>query len=189
MSTFQEILGQDFNAEAEAQKAVSFDPIPAGQYNVIVDDMTDERSQTGGVYYKVEMTVLDGEFEGRKIFDNINVRVVPKPGADPSKSKIAEEIGKRTIGQLLVAAGKPLAKDSAEVVGAQLRIRVKVDAKPGFDPKNRVTEYKPIGGTAAPAAPQSTAPASAPAPKPRASKKSAAPAAQVENRNKMPWEA
>lgn len=48
-----------------------FDPLPAGWYNVRVEDATEVKASTGTPGIKLDMAVLDGPHAGRKIFDRI----------------------------------------------------------------------------------------------------------------------
>jgi len=49
----------------------SFEPLPEGQYMCRIDKCTLTQSSTGKPMLKMEWVVIDGEFEGRRIFDNV----------------------------------------------------------------------------------------------------------------------
>ena len=54
--------------------ATDFEPLPSGQYYAKIvnpDDFTLTESQSGKPMIKVAWTVMEGEYEGRKVFDNI----------------------------------------------------------------------------------------------------------------------
>jgi hypothetical protein len=56
----------------------SFEPLPAGQYHVIITDWEPrpagpEAKNPGKYYVNIEMTVQSGPFEDRKIWTNVNL--------------------------------------------------------------------------------------------------------------------
>lgn len=50
-----------------------FSPIPDGKYNVVIARIDVKESKSGGHYLSVGYQVMDGDFKGRVIFDNVNV--------------------------------------------------------------------------------------------------------------------
>lgn len=51
----------------------SFDLLPRGQYLIEVTGAEERTGETSGVdYLNLELTVLDGEFQGRKLFDSMS---------------------------------------------------------------------------------------------------------------------
>jgi hypothetical protein len=70
------ILTLDYNLEDVEEK--SFEPLPAAQYFAQIvnpDDVELKESSTGKPMLKIVWTVQDGEFTGRKIFDNVVLSV------------------------------------------------------------------------------------------------------------------
>lgn len=53
----------------------SFEPLPEGQYMCRLDKCTLTQSSTGKPMLKMEWVVIDGEFEGRRLFDNVVLSV------------------------------------------------------------------------------------------------------------------
>ncbi len=164
MSDFDEIFGGGFNAEEEAAKAAEeYAPIPPGWYAAIIEAPTDGKpmvrdSKAGGKMLKVVLKITGPAHEGRKIFHNINLIVKPKEAtADAaSKAKMAESIGRRELAKLCVAAGKPLAKDSAELVDAVVEVKVAVRKNMDGNPDNEAKDFRRAGSAGAlkpPAAP------------------------------------
>ena len=164
MSDFEEIFGGGFNAEEEAAKAAEeYAPIPPGWYAAIIEAPTDGKpmvrdSKAGGKMLKVVLKITGPAHEGRKVFHNINLVVKPKEAtADAaSKAKMAESIGRRELAKLCVAAGKPLAKDSAELVDAVVEVKVVVRKNMDGSPDNEAKDFRRAGSAGAlkpPAAP------------------------------------
>jgi len=69
------IINLDYDL-AEVQSG--FDPLPAGQYPARLDKCTLVESTTGKPMLKMEWVVIEGEYEGRKLFDNVVLSVTWK---------------------------------------------------------------------------------------------------------------
>jgi len=66
----------NFNITEEERKsadAVSYDNLPAGIYNALLEKVTTKTSQAGFNYVGVTLGVIDGDFKGRKYFENLNL--------------------------------------------------------------------------------------------------------------------
>lgn len=192
MSDFDEIFGGGFNAEEEAAKAAEeYAPIPPGWYQAVIEAPTDGKpmvrdSKAGGKMLKLVYRITGPTNAGRKVFANINLIVKPASADKAENAKKAEQIGRRELAKLCVAAGKPLAKDSAELVDAAVEVKVVVGKNYNGDPDNEVKDVRKIGArqAAAPSAgmmvPQDGGVApipAAPAPAP----------AQAGTPGKLPW--
>jgi len=58
--------------------STDFEPMPVGQYQARIenpDDCTLVEASTGKDMLKIIWTIVDGEFEGRKVFDNVVLTV------------------------------------------------------------------------------------------------------------------
>ena len=159
MSDFDEIFGGGFNAEEEAAKAAEeYAPIPPGWYAAIIEAPTDGKpmvrdSKAGGKMLKVVFKITGPTNEGRKVFHNINLIVKPKDASQDAadKARTAESIGRRELAKLCVAAGKPLAKDSAELVDAVVEVKVVVRKNMNGDPDNEAKDFRKVGAGGQPA--------------------------------------
>lgn len=150
------------------------DAVPAGTYNVTIDstevkDMTDDK----GWMFKVGFAIADGQFAGRKIFNNYNLG--HKTSAD------AARIAHSQLSALCHVTGVfrvLMQNQGAELRGARLRIRVDNDGK-----YNSVKEVQDVNGNKPTRAGTGHAPAqtvpvavAAPAPQQYAAAPQAAPA-------------
>jgi hypothetical protein len=69
-------MGFDFNsfdadtAIEEAPK-MEFKPYPEGVYKVVVESAEAKQSSTGKEYFSIKYLIMDGEYEGKPIFDNL----------------------------------------------------------------------------------------------------------------------
>ena len=151
MSDFDEIFGGGFNAQEEAAKAAEeYAPIPPGWYQAVIEAPTDGKpmvrdSKAGGKMLKLVYRITGPTNAGRKVFANINLIVKPVSADKAENAKKAEQIGRRELAKLCVAAGKPLAKDSAELVDAAVEVKVTVGKNYNGDPDNEVKDVRKIG--------------------------------------------
>ena len=142
---------QPFEAEqAPDAPPPNREPIPAGEYQLIVTDAKEVRNRADtGSLVKVTNQVRGGDWDGRKIFDNFNVE-------NPSQKAV--EIGVGQLKQLCLACGIKRLSRPEELMGCAYLGDVQIEeASNGFPAKNLITDRRPIGGQAAAAA-QSSAP-------------------------------
>jgi len=66
------IINLDYDLENVSD---SFEPLPEGQYMCRLDKCELVNSSTGKPMLKMEWVIIDGEFEGRKLFDNVVLTV------------------------------------------------------------------------------------------------------------------
>lgn len=131
-----------------------FDPIPEGTYTAQITKVTVEKTKAGtGNYLKVELQITGPAYQGRKVFDNINVK-------NPSQEAV--NIGLKTLKKIALAIGEETILDTDQMLGAsvEIKVKVKVDKTGKYDPQNEIKDYKPIGSSP-------TGPISKPASKPR----------------------
>lgn len=130
-------LGQVFNA-ADVQPSQPRGPIPAGTYiaQIVQSEMRDTR--TGGQYLSLELDIIDGEFRGRKLWDNLNL---------VNSNAQAAEIAQRTLSAICHAIGQMTVQDSEQLHFKPMRVTVKVQPagpdKSGVhrEAQNRISGY------------------------------------------------
>lgn len=130
----------------------AFEIIPPGDYiaQVVESDVKDTKA-SDGQYMKLTWQILDGEHEGRKVFDNITLR-------NPNQQ--AQEIGARDRAALYQALGLGTqVQNTEELHGIPCTIKVKVrPAKGDYAASNEVKGYvaieqqgrAPVAGNTAP---------------------------------------
>ena len=152
-----------------------FQVIPPGKYPVLIEEAEVKQTKAGtGHYIKLTMSVLDGPYKNRKLWDQINVQ-------NPSAQCV--EIGLRTLSALGRAIGTGPITDTAQLVNQVVIAHVKV--------KNDQNEVRTYSSTAAapsmpvtqPGPPVGYVAAPAPLPATPAASSTQAPAAQ----GKPPW--
>jgi len=114
----------------------SFDLLPAGEYEaVIVASELKPTSAGTGKYLKLQLQILNGEYQNRRLFDNLNI---DNPNAE------AVTIARGTLSAICRSVGVLTPHDSSELHNKPLRIKVKVQpARDGFDEQNKIVAYKP----------------------------------------------
>jgi hypothetical protein len=134
-----------------AAPAPSREPLPRGMYQVIVTESAIKPTQAGtGEYIELTLQVSDGEFAGRRVWDRLNV-------SNPNKT--AEDIAKRQLQELCLAAGISTLNETEQLHDIPVLAQIDIERKD--QPRNRVLGYQAIGG-AKPIASQAARPASAP---------------------------
>jgi len=126
-----------------------FDVLPAGLYVVEVEKTERAKSRAGDPMLKLQLNVVEGEFEGRKLFDQIVFR-----HSNPK----AEKIGLQRLKMLKVAVGKPDLRAEHDLwnvpILAKVKIRKDTSEDQRFGDQNNITAYKPVDEQAAAAAPK-----------------------------------
>lgn len=155
-----------FNA-AEVPPQDSFEPLPAGWYPVIITESEFKPTKNNaGSYLQLTMTVIEGEYENRKIFDRLNL---------DNPNQTAVEIAQRALSAICHAVGVLTPSDSTELHDRPFEVKLSVrPAKDQYEPSNEVRAYKAIGnGAGSAVAKTPAAPTSKPATKTPPWKKSA----------------
>ena len=153
-------LGETFDPDS-VEPRESIEPVPAGEYvaEIIESDVVDLKSGKGrGV--KLTLKIVEGQLEGRRIWDQINYR---------HENEVAQKIGQQTLAELCSACGirGPL-EDTEHLHGNPIRVRVAIetDKSGNYCPRNVVKKYGVHDHASAPAPRQAPArqdpPASSP---------------------------
>jgi len=107
--------------------------IPAGAYECMVQsvEMKQTKDETGS-YLKVTLVVTDGDYKGRLLFDNLNVR---------NKSERAQVLGREALNGLLAAAEIPGERDMSVLVQRTVTAKVTVEKSEAYGEQNKVKGY------------------------------------------------
>ena len=131
------LFGNDFTEDFRNVEAQSFEPIPAGEYILQVTSAELKQTKSGtGLMVNVCFDIIGPEYQGRKIFQNYNIR---------NDNTVAENIGKQQLKALTVAAGITAdLRDTDQLLGATVKASVVVKpAKDGYEASNNIKSYKP----------------------------------------------
>ena len=122
-----------FNAMEVAP--VSFDVLPAGEYDVVIIASTMKpTSNRTGKYLELELQVLSGEYQNRKLWDRLNL-------TNPSDKAV--QIARGTLSAICRAVGVLTPKDSSELHNKPMRAKVVVKHDEEYGDKNEIKAYKP----------------------------------------------
>lgn len=111
-------------------------PVPSDWYKAVADQSEIKPTKNGdGAYLSVRFTIIEGPFQGRKVFTNFNLKN-PNPQA--------VEIGYAQLSAFAHAVNVLNVGDSQELHNLPLKIKVKVrEARDGYEAQNEITAYKP----------------------------------------------
>lgn len=131
-----------FNA-SEVEPNTAFDVIPAGTYEAVIVASDKKQTNDGtGEYIKLELQIVSGEYQNRKLWDNLNLK---------NRSEQAVQIARGTLSSICRAVGVLTPRDTAELHMKKLRIKVGVEdrkdsvtKKPTGEKQNRIKGYEPI---------------------------------------------
>lgn len=133
----------------------ALDVLPAGKYPVAVTESEWQKTKKqDGTMLVLTMTVIDGPYKGRKVWDRLNL---DNPNAQ------AMEIAQKTLSAICHATGVMKVSDSTQLHDIPLLATVRVSDGPN-GPNNEVKGYakldgaQPIASTAPAAARPATAP-------------------------------
>lgn len=131
--------------------STGFDVVPAGWYNVMVDETEFKPTNDGaGTRLNIRYTILDGQYQGRKLFHGLNIQ---------NANAKTVEIAYQQLSALQHAIGRLQITDTTQLHNCPLKIKVKIrPAKDGYDEQNDITQWKNINEQVGAAPPQGGAP-------------------------------
>ena len=117
--------------------------IPIGWYTVtITETEIKETSKKSGSFLALTYTIVDGDYKGRKVFNNLNII---------NANAQAVEIAQRDLSAICHATGVMVVDDTSKLHNIPFEIKVGM-AKPTADypePANEVKGYRELGGATA----------------------------------------
>lgn len=136
-------------SQIQPLEGFSGEPLPNGNYTCVATDSQMRVTKAGtGKYLEVTFDVIEGAHKGRKLWSRFNIE---------NPSERARTIGLGQLKQLGEAVGVPHIKESEQLHGKPVTLRVVVRRDPNFGPSNEVKGYMP----AVAASPAASAPAPA----------------------------
>lgn len=130
-------LGEIFDpAEVPEDSRGGFEPLPVGNYTCQVIDSSVVRTKAGdGEILKLTLEVMEGPYERRRIFENLNYHN-PNP--------VAQSIAQSALAKLCNATGVGPTRESEDLHFKPFVAYVEIehDKTGQYPPKNRVKNYK-----------------------------------------------
>jgi len=106
-----------FNAN-EVEPSVAFEPVPAAKYIAAITASEMKATKKGdGSYLELEFTILEGECQGRKVWDRLCI-------THPNQQTV--KIARGNLSAICRAVGVMQPKDSVELHNLPLQITVKL---------------------------------------------------------------
>ncbi len=135
------MVALNFSA-ANVQPNQALEAIPSGQYPVIISASQEKPTKAGdGSYIELEMTVQGGQYNGRKLFDRLNIRY---------KNQTAVDIAYSTLSAICHVTGRMNIQDTQQLHGVPfvaVAVKKERDDQPGSgNMTNEVKGYKDING-------------------------------------------
>ena len=132
-----------------------YELLPVGKYRAQIVESEMRVTKNGmGQFLWLMLDILEGEYKGRKIFDQLNL-VNPNP--------TTVEIAQRTLSAICHATGKLQVGDSEELHLVPMTIQVKIrPPKNGYGESNAIAYLPPERGAAPARSPRPAAPPAAP---------------------------
>lgn len=138
-------LGQEFRKD-DLPKSTDYDPVPAGWYEVSIVEAEVKDTKAGtGKYINVRYDIVGPSHQGRVVFGMLNIQ---------NANAKAEEIGRQQLGDLMGALGIASLRDTDQLIGGRLSIKVKVEKSEEYGDRNSVTGWKAIAGAKMPTPPE-----------------------------------
>lgn len=134
-------LNEVFDVNAMPKSERSFEPLPAGWYNVTISGAELKATKAGnGEYIAVRYEVAGPTHAGRVVFGNLNIKN-PNP--------TAESIGRQQLGELMRAAGFAKVEDTDQLIGGQLQIKLDIRKSEQYGDSNDVKGFKSLASGSA----------------------------------------
>lgn len=132
MSDLATIFGNGFDT-GSVPPAEDFVAIPPGKYPALVEKAEVKSTKAGnGHYVELTLSILDGQYKNRKLFDRINID-------NPSQECVS--IGLRSLAALGQAIGLTSISDTSQLLQKVCIAHVKVK-----DEQNYVRTYSSLNG-------------------------------------------
>lgn len=148
-------LSQSYDVADLPEERTGFDPLPPDTYIGMVVDSKEKTTGAGGKMIVLEIDVQEGQYAGRKIFENLNI-----VNANPKAEKIAfEALGE--LSHAIKLTGKLTNTEQLHNKRFQMTLKVNppreyeaVDPETGAKTKktsnanNSITKFLPLGADA-----------------------------------------
>ena len=135
----------NFNTEG-IDSLDDFSPIPKGEYTAVIVKSEVKNALSGkGQYLALEFEIVEGKYNNRKLFTNLNIR---------HSSEKAQTIAQRELATICRAVGKNTVQDSSELHMKPMTIKVVIsERKDTGDLQNEIKNYYPLQAVSNPVPP------------------------------------
>jgi len=125
----------------EVEPMGNFEPLPADWYRCVITNAEQKpNSKKTGAYLELRIEVIDGQYQGRLVFDRLNLI---------NPNSVAVDIARRSLASIAKAINVD-PKNSVDLIDIPLMVKVAVrPAENGYDASNDVKGYDADGGASA----------------------------------------
>lgn len=133
-------MDEVFFDATSVEPAGSFEPLPAGDYEVVIVESTWKPTKAGtGSYLELKLQVVKGDYEKRNLWARLNLK---------NPNVTAVEIAKRELSAICHAVGVLKPKSKENLHGIPLVAKVVVKDNQNGDPTNEIKGWKAADGGA-----------------------------------------
>lgn len=130
----------DFDIDNNEPVSMDFEPLPPGKYQakVTLAEVVDN-SKGDGQILKLTFDIIDLDFKGRKVFENLNI-------SNPSEK--AQQIARGQLSSLCRAIGRMgIMSNSFELLDKPVMLKLKIEPpQNGYAAKNKIIAYESCNG-------------------------------------------
>jgi len=121
----------------EVEPMGNFEPLPADWYRCVITNAEEKpNSKRTGAYLELRIEVIDGQYQGRLVFDRLNLI---------NPNSVAVDIARRSLASIAKAISVDV-KDSVELLDKPLMVKLAVrPAENGYEASNEVKGYDAAG--------------------------------------------
>jgi hypothetical protein len=133
------------------QTEQNFDPIPAGEYFAVIESSNrKETNNSTGEMLVLCYQIIDGNFKGRKIFNNLMLEYKDDylnslPEDEKKKKTQSLQIASNVLNSIGVATGIQTIKDSSQIHNIPIKINVGVKEDPVYGKQNTIKTHTAMG--------------------------------------------
>ena len=140
-------FNQEYNYNDLPQSTTT--PVEAGTYNVEIANAEIKNSAKGGTYLNIEFKILGPKYAERRLFHMITLT---------NQSQEAVTIGQQNLRDLMEACGLSVLRDTDDLLGKAISVKVDVKDTPDYGPQNRIKKLQKPTGIATPVTSTQSAP-------------------------------
>lgn len=129
----------DFDFDPSTVEPSKYGLLPVGEYIAEVTNTDYKATKNGtGKYIELEMTILDGEYAGRKFWDRLNVI---------NENKQAQDIANSTLKDILAAIGYVGSfRDTSVLHNRPMKMKLAIKTRQNSGEEQNSAKYFPLNG-------------------------------------------
>ena len=133
-------LDQEYTeADLPTKSERNFDPLPDAWYSSRITGAELKSTRApGGQYIAIKYDITGPTHQGRVVFGNLNIK---------NSNPAAETIGRQQLGEIMRAIGLARVKDTDELIGGSLQIKLVIKQDEKYGPSNEIKGFKAVTGS------------------------------------------